>query len=291
MAESQSMVQAILKSSKLPVCPVVLTGLTRALQDPDTTISDLARILGTDQNMTVKVLRIANSTFYGLPRPVKTVEEAAFRLGFRELWSLAVATQISGLYEGLAEMTPPGQDTVWEHSLKVGILARRLSSRADVEVPEELFTAGVIHDIGKLMLFCYDREGFKRINETGTLIGPPLVMEESKQWGIGHAGLGGLLMRHWNIPNWLAELVEHHHDPGWSGKVDGNVAVLTAADALAHAAKRDGEADADGLVRMDYSDGLLTEEVATILNLDGPDCIQIATEAMQTYGEMLWAFK
>jgi HD-like signal output (HDOD) protein len=234
---------------------------------------------------------VVNSPLFGLSRPVKTVEDAAFRLGFRELWSLAAATQISGLFQDMAETASPGRDSLWEHSLKVGILARRLSSRVNVEVPEELFMAGVTHDIGKLVLFCHDRGGFSAVSEKAGLLGSALIGEESRRWGAGHAQLGGALMKHWRTPDWLVDLVMHHHEPGWSGALEPPAAALTAADALAHAAKCDGASGADGLIRMDYSDGLLTEDVAEALRLDGPECIQITTEAMQTYGEVLWAFK
>lgn len=291
MADASSIVKDILKSDRMPVCPIILTGLNKSLQDPDTTNSDLARILSTDSRMVDKVLRISNSTFYGLSRPVNTVEEAAFRLGLREFWSLAVAIQFGELYAEFDATIPNGGESLWEHSLKVGILARRLAGRASVEVPEELFTAGVIHDIGKLAFLCYDEDAFKKIRENGSLFGPSLVEEETKKWGVGHTGLGGVLMKHWRIPPWLVELVEHHHDPAWSGKIDPGTAVLTVADALAHAAKQDTGSGADGLVRMDFSDGLLTEEVADTLKLDGPECIKITTEAMQSYGELLWAFK
>ena len=136
MGPSETVEKEILASSNLPPCPQILSGLTQALQESDTTVSDLSQLISSDDQLTQKILRIVNSPYYGLPRTVNTLDEAAFRIDFRELWSLAVAAQVYNLYGAVAEVSPPSGDTLWEHSLRVGLLARRLAIRAHADTAQ-----------------------------------------------------------------------------------------------------------------------------------------------------------
>ena len=279
-----SVVHEILQSGKLPACPVVLTNLFQALEDPETTIADLARCLSMDQSLTIKVLRIVNSAFYGLPRTVRSVEEAAFRLGFREIWSLAVGVKMSDVYREAEDMWDNDSATLWHHSLTVGITARLISSDKRVGAPEELFTAGIIHDIGKLAFFCHDKDKFNEIYAGEDMYGVKLCAAEKETWGVDHAKLGSLLMEEWTLPVSLAKVVEYHHNPMHSdGDADPATVVLTLADALIHAAPP----STSGVVRIDFSSGDLKPELLELIQLDDSECVQFVTEGLQVAKEMI----
>jgi HD-like signal output (HDOD) protein len=278
----------LLSVDKLPVCPAVLSGLERVLRDPDTTITDLARLLSTDPSLTIKVLRLVNSTLYSLPRRVNTVEEACFRLGFREVWSLAVAAQMNSVYrEAERQRVLVG---LWDHSLKVGLMARMIAARVPGHQPEDCFTAGVLHDVGKLALGLHSPEACREIYEAG-LTGRAIVAKERRRWGVGHDDLGGILLRRWRLPEMLAGLVERHHDPGWAGTLDHQAAAICAADALAHATLRETLAEGPGLVRLDFDRADLSPNVTQSLNLDPSECVRIVAETTRAFDDMARHFQ
>lgn len=270
------------------MCPAVLAGLMQALKDPDTTISDLARLLSSDPSLTVKVLRVVNSAFYSLPRRIYSVEQACFRLGFREIWSLTVAAQMSSVY---AETdTRWNSETLWDHVLKVALMARALAQRKRGMMPEELFTGGILHDIGKLALARHDPAGCAKIYGRG-LSGRVAIEEERNTWNVSHDELGALLLRHWKIPEAIAGLVERHHDADWSGQIDHGAGLLTAADALVHAIVVDVPNGEGELVRLEITDPTLSTNLSRSLGLETADCVRIATEVMRDYEELVQHFK
>jgi putative nucleotidyltransferase with HDIG domain len=285
---SKTAADEILKGEELPMCPAVLAGLLQTLKDPDTTISDLARLLSTDPSLTVKVLRVVNSAFYSLPRRIHSVEQACFRLGFREIWSLTVAAQMSSVYSETD--TQWDNETLLEHVLKVALMARALAQRKRGVMPEELFTAGILHDIGKLALARHDPAGSSAIYGSG-LHGRLTLDEERRRWNVGHDELGAALLRRWKISETLAGLVERHHDEDWGGQVDHGPGLLTAADALVRALVVDTPGENRGLVRLEITDPLFSSNLSRVLGLETADCVQIATDVMRDYTELVQHFK
>ncbi|MCW8130135.1 MAG: HDOD domain-containing protein [Planctomycetota bacterium] len=270
-------IERIAAAKNLPPCPVVLSALMKVLEDPDATVSDLAQVVSADQALTVNVLRIVNSAFYGLPRAVRSVEEAAFRLGFRELWSLTVGMRASEMYRSQKSLPPETAAGLWEHALKVGLIAKSLSKRTRLGQREELFTAGMVHDIGKLAFFCHDPA---RAAPTYAKDGPEgcrLTEFERAQWGADHAELGGALLRRWKLPESLARAVAQHHNPEID---DPALALLPVADAIAHAARDVGTQAGEGMLRLDFSADLVTGRMLQMLPLRDADYIAIATEAL-----------
>jgi putative nucleotidyltransferase with HDIG domain len=275
-------VDELLRLGKLPSCPTVLASLNQAQEDPSTPISELARMLSLDQALTVKILKVVNSAALALPRKVQSVEEAVFRLGFQEIWSLAIGIQANDMYKESASMWDTESDSLWQHSLKVAILAKLLGGRNSVRKPSEMFTAGIVHDIGKLILFFNYKETFSTVCEKGTKAGAALCSEEIKHWHVSHSSLGAALLRRWGIPDSLANMVEYHHNPNWQGRLDTATAMLSVADALAHAAKSE-----EGIIHLDFSAGLLTPEIAQTLKLDGPECVRLVTTALKSYDDLI----
>jgi len=277
----------LVKVEGLPMCPAVLSGLMQALKDPDTTISDLARLLSSDPSLTVKVLRVVNSAFYSLPRRIYGVEQACFRLGFREIWSLTVAAQMSSVY---AEVdTKWGRETLWDHVLQVGLMARALAQRKHGLMPEELFTAGILHDIGKLALARHDPTGCTEIYGQG-VHGRLALDAEQQRWNTTHDELGAMLLRNWKIPEALAGLVERHHDVDWNDQNGNGASLLAASDALVRAIVVEGNGGGD-LVRLELTDSGLTTNLSRNLGLETSDCVRIATEVMRDYEELVQHFK
>jgi len=272
---------------KVPACPERLAQLIRSVQDPDHTAADLAQFIEEDAAFNKRVLRLLNSSLFVLSRPVKSVEQAVFRVGVPELWTLALVLLSCDFMKRHAAALRVGHEPLWEHALRVAALARSLATRSKEQEADKLFAAAALHDIGKLALCCHAPEAYVNASKGGRVFGPAAVQAEETALGIGHAELGGCLLAAWAIPEAIVALVRGHHDPVTDGAVDLRTAALAAADALAHAATREMPNLASGLIRMDYSDDLLTEPVASALRLDGAACISVTAEAMQVYEELV----
>jgi len=278
----------LLNSNKLPPCPAIVVGLIQALQQTDTTISDIARFISADASLTMRLLKVVNSAYYGLARKVNSVDEAAFRLGLKEVWALAVSLKLSEMHTKAQTSWGSDKEDLWQHALKVGLLAKQIARERRSGKPDELFTAGVLHDMGKLAFLCHYTDKYRALTNKGVLIGPALESEEQKALTLSHSQLGAQMMRRWELPDVLVKMVERHHQPMVHGSFDAAAGTLCAADALIHAAQMQS---AEGLVRLEFKDTLLTKEVAQGLNLSAPDCVRMTTDALKGYAELEGLFK
>lgn len=265
----------------LPVCPAVLTALMRTLENPDATTSDLAQVLSADQTLTVKVLKIINSAYYGLPRSIKSVEEAAFRLGFKELWSLAVSLRMGDVFHSQDSMPAAMAEALWGHSINAGMAAKALAKRTRQARPDELFTIGMVHDIGKLVLFGAGPERALELYAPGQARGRALVTAERLSFGLDHAELGGHLLLKWRLPESLAQAVGRHHEAVDPDHPDAMRSILALADTIAHAASALEAPGSEGLLRLDYPEDLITPADLRQVGLEEVELIGIATAALE----------
>jgi HD-like signal output (HDOD) protein len=167
---------------------------------------ELALVISSDQALTAKMLRLANSAYYGFPRRITTVRDAVVLLGFRAVRSATLATCFVDAF--------PGSDTLdyqdfWHFSLTVGTTAELLA-RSEGLPQDEAFTAGVLHNVGRLALDQYATQGLAAAVALARQQGIRLVDAERELLGYTDAELGGALALHWNFPEPLAEAIRHH---------------------------------------------------------------------------------
>ncbi|MCW8129578.1 MAG: HDOD domain-containing protein, partial [Planctomycetota bacterium] len=273
-----SLLDRIVKSNRLPSCPAIMVSLIRALHMPETSTSDLAQLISADTSLTVRVLRMVNSAFYGLPRQIRSVDEAALRLGFREISSLVVGLQMNDMFRSIGDITVDGE-SLWHHSLKVGVAAKRLSRATRVHNPHEQFTAGILHDVGKLALCVFDGHAALRFYADSSA-GPQHQLERERVlWGLDHAELGANLLRKWEMPEELALLVERHHRLPNTDKAELQ---LNLADALAHAIKRE-RSNGQDLLRVDFTGNVLNPGVCEAFGLELSDLVPVANDTAKEF--------
>lgn len=183
---------------KLPAMPVVAAELLSSLASEDTEVDALARRIAQDQAIAARVLRVANSPFYGLQTQVGSIRDAIVVLGFSTVRSLVLtATVVSGLPAGRC----PGfsQELFWRHGLGVAVaaraLARKLGRRAD-----ELFIAGLLHDIGRLAMVVVAPEDYAEVIATSRAQDCTRQEAEMSVFGYDHAAVGAALAQRWNFP-------------------------------------------------------------------------------------------
>ncbi len=192
--------------------PDVCIQVTEMMDDPDCSIAEIGNIISQDPALTTRLLKIVNSPFYGLASRVDTVTRAVSILGFEDIRTLVMATSsvevFSRLSNDLVDM-----ETFWRHSIHCGVVARILATKCNVLNAERLFIAGLLHDIGLLVMYHQlpDKSGevITRYGEGNE----ELYQIENSIIGFNHCEVGYELMRNFNMPPSLCEAVAFHHEP------------------------------------------------------------------------------
>lgn len=213
--------------------PEVCARVQELADDPDCTLDDFAAVVTHDPSLTARLLKLVNSAFYGFPSRVETVSRAVNLVGILALRNLALATAAVELFADL-----PGQRLAlfpfWRHSVFCGLVARNLADAAHVLHGERLFVGGLLHDVGRLLIFSRLPEDATRIQaESGPEDCMPDVAER-RVLGFDHAEVGGELLLAWMLPQALRESVRHHHHPLAAGEHVLEASLLHLANAATH---------------------------------------------------------
>ncbi|MDF1614498.1 HDOD domain-containing protein [Desulfurivibrio dismutans] len=199
--------KALREVKNLPTLPGIISKLTKMADDPDTTTEQMGRTISKDHILAAKLLKLVNSAFYGFPQRISSLSSAIVLLGFNVIKSLIISASIFELMED--------QDMeLWEHSLGCAVVCSVLAKRLGVSDPEEVSTAGLIHDLGKVAI---KMELPKESEELSALVVSRQINRfeaERELLGLDHAEVGGWLAKTWNLPAKLVEPISCHHDPG-----------------------------------------------------------------------------
>ena len=224
----------------LPSLPAVVMELLTSVEQEDVDISVLARKVSHDSALTAKTLRLANSSLYGLQIKATTIQQAITFLGFRTTRELITAAALTGCF---AQRTCPGfsDQAFWRHSVAVAscakVLARRLRFNQDYA-----FTAGLLHDIGQLVLATAQPERYSQVLAQRRQDDCELREAEQAVLGLTHVEAGVALARHWQFSDTLCMALAHHHDPAAPG-AGLLAAIVHVADAIVHALDLSGSED------------------------------------------------
>lgn len=229
------------KAGALPALPVVATELLASLDEDDIDVATLARHITSDQSLAARALRVANSPFYGMAGRVTTIQDAVVILGFRAVRSLV----LSSLLVKAVDHVGGGQKNsrgFWRHAVAVALCARGLARFSGTCV-DTAFTAGLLHDIGRIFLAACFPEHTRAAHLRQQEMRGAFIQAEHEVLGLDHGVAGGVLARQWGFPSPIADAIARHHDPD-----QGDAAELTdlchGADILAHALDVDGHAHA-----------------------------------------------
>lgn len=217
---------------QLPSLPSVVSELLSSFSGDDFNVDLIAQQISRDQALTARVLRVANSSFYGLQHRVGTIQEAVTVLGFRAVRSMVVAVGMSGAFR--PERCPEFDAKVYlRHGVGTALAARVLAPRVGVN-PDLAFTAGLLHDIGQLVLVSHFPEQYAQVLLYRRQHDCFLIQAERDVLGIDHAAVGGMLADAWHFPAMLREAVAEHHAPA-SAPASSLANLIHVADITAHA--------------------------------------------------------
>lgn len=213
--------------------PTVYFKLKKALDDPDASFEDFAKIISTDPALAARLLRIVNSPFYGMASRVETIPHALNIIGTNELSDLALATSVISKFEGLPEDLIKVRD-FWVHSIAVGLAARLIAKHKKAANEERYYLAGMLHDIGRLVIFKEAPAKSKQVFTEFYQKELSMIEVEKSVLGFSHAEVGGALLKEWKLPAGLVDAVLFHHQPFEAKTHTAEAAIIHVADFMVY---------------------------------------------------------
>jgi HD-like signal output (HDOD) protein len=239
---SDSLKAVVAQVRALPPVPQVYAKLWEVLKSTESSIADVGRVIETDPAMTAKILQVTNSAFFGLRRQVTTATQAASLLGLNTIKALVLTMGLFAPIEG--SNLPPGfsLDALWKHSVLVGGYAQAICQveQAPKEIAGDAYTAGLLHDAGKLVLATACSQDYAQVHDYANVNDVQLTDAEETLLGCTHAEIGAYLLGIWGLPHPIVEAVAYHHRP--SDCVGTGLSPLTAvhaADVLAFVRRKE----------------------------------------------------
>lgn len=209
---NENLVRLIGGISSLPSLPLLFSRLMSLIEQEETDCLQIAGVIREDMAMAGQVMKLVNSSFFGLAREIETLEEAVTYLGVKTIGSLILVKELFSQCTA-AEMREFQLDQLWQHSFCVATKARIIASTAEnaAQIQECAYLAGLLHDIGKLLLARYLPEKYREVQENVLRTGRPCVEVELEILGADHATIGGYLISLWGLSRRITEAVLLHH--------------------------------------------------------------------------------
>ena len=225
-------VESLVESSvQLGSLPTIFYQINEAVEDPECSFSEIGKIINTDSALCARLLKIVNSSFFGFSSKVETITHAVTIVGMVQLRDLALATAIINNFDGLPKNTV-NMKSFWQHSIAVGLAGRVIGIYLKESNPERFYVLGLLHDLGRLLLYLAVPEDMSRVLAINKEEG--LLHEaERKVLGWDHAEVGGALLRKWNLPDPLVEGVQYHHNPSSAPNFPLEAGITHVADIVA----------------------------------------------------------
>jgi HD-like signal output (HDOD) protein len=247
LSEEQERIRTLASQiTGLPALPLIASELLEAVDDPDTSAAKMAALISSDPGLATRLLKLANSAFYGFPKRIGTVNLAVVVLGFETVRDLCLSVLIADcFYQGDDEL-PFEMEAFWRHSLLSAIAARMVYKMSGATQSGEGFIAGLVHDVGKLLLGRYYSDLYVEVTRRVVEEKQPLLDAERTIFGLTHATAGAWLLKEWNLPDWLVNAVEIHHLE-MDDQMDSLSHSVAFADMLVR--KRKGETNFIGVIR------------------------------------------
>lgn len=272
------------KIDSLPTLPTAVAQLSRLIASPTASAKDFEAVIKPDPSLTANLLRLANSAYFGLRREVTSVKQAITLLGNKRVFEIAASA-------GFSKIIPvnlPGyriqSADFWLHSIAVAVLSERLASELRVKAPGLLFTAGLLHDLGKLAIGSFLEEEESALLDRLSNEDVAFSTAEKELLGTDHCEVGAELGQQWDLPDAVIWTARWHHQPADAGDVDSILVDLVhLADAMAHMFGYG--ADVGGLSRT------VDKEVASRLGFDVHSIEAVSSETESQIREMGDMFK
>jgi putative nucleotidyltransferase with HDIG domain len=218
----------------IPVLPPLVARISSVVSNPESSVDAIVSALRMDPILSGKVLKLSNSAFVGIPRTISSLKNAVVLLGQKRIHSLVLASGVTSAFRN-RDSVPFALHNYWKHSSVVAAIAETTAKhlkRYEAIETEEVFAAGLLHDIGRMVLGCFFASTVESARELASREKVPVYEKETAP--MTHAGVGALLADHWNFPQALRDAIAYHHCPGCAGDNVRLASIVHIADILAH---------------------------------------------------------
>lgn len=214
-----------------PGMPGAAVKLLALVDDPDVSVDRIEGILRYDPGLTANILKLANSAYFGIPSKVGSVRQAVILLGLKRMIQMVIASCMTAIMDKAVPGydLPPGE--LWRHSIAVSVAAECLVKELNIEAAEEIFTAALLHDVGKLILGDFVNDDFNKIEKALTQ-GISFEIAENIVLGTDHADVGAQILAKWSIPDSIINAVRWHHAPESAEGPDTMLDIVHVANML-----------------------------------------------------------
>lgn len=223
---SQEVIERIEKIENLPTIPSILRKILAIIEDPNVSLQKISDFVASDPTLTARILKMVNSPVYGFPGRISSVNHAMVILGLNVVKGLLVGVSVF-------EVMKKNMVGLWEHSLSSAIYARIISKRKEIEAPEEISVAALLHDIGKVIFLIVFKDDYTKILDVAKTRENFLYELEKEYFGITHAEIGGIVGKKWNFPLKLIDPIMNHHRPQLSKNFEIETSIVHLSNILA----------------------------------------------------------
>ena len=208
--------EKIKQVSNLPTLPHAACLIMDRINNPKTSSSDIASIVSQDVSLTAKILRLANSAYYGIPRTIANINEAIVILGFRVIYTVVLSQTVFDMFPDHKLSIKFNRKKFWKHCVTCAILSKLIAGTITIRKtePENSFCAGLLHDIGKIVMEQYLHDDMHRAIDYSIKSGIPFFRAEAELLGYAHTDVAEWLISRWNLPDLLYKPIIYHHSPG-----------------------------------------------------------------------------
>ncbi len=274
---SEDLKMIVMQAVDLPTIPTVAKKVVKALGNSNTTLNDLNKLISTDQALSARILKIANSAMYYCQREINSLNMAMSRIGLASLKSIVIAVSTKDIYKTFGE----AEKLLWEHSVGVSVATQTIAKKVGGFKDDDIIVGGLMHDIGKTLLNNKNPQKYSQVFQEVHEGGKSFIEAEQELYGFTHAEVGALLINKWNLPETLTEVIRIHHDLNPEQKPTQNVlrtaALINHADLICKKLGIGYKIPLDGF-------NLLEAESTQILELNEDD-VENLTNQIITYFE------
>jgi len=232
MSKSSSPEDFIKGSVRLSALPEIYFKINNVINDPESSFGDVAEIISNDVSLSVRLLKIVNSSFYKFPSEIDTISHAISIVGTQQLRDLALATMVLTAFGGIPEEFVNMKD-YWRHSVACGVSAWVIATSCRADNPERYYLTGMLHDVGRLIILENHPENAREIMERCRSENKLLFEVEREVLGFDHGHVGAALLASWKLPATLGDVVKNHHNPLADTAYTLETSILNLADIFA----------------------------------------------------------
>ncbi|MCP4253532.1 MAG: HDOD domain-containing protein [Candidatus Scalindua sp.] len=208
-----TLISLVNKVREMPPLPQSIIKILEITKKDDSSAQDLSKIFERDPTLAVNILKLANSPIYGFASKISTISHAIVCLGLETVKSIALTSSTHDMLNKEIPAYGLGEGMLWQHSIASGACAKIIAQRIGYEDCEEAYIAGMLIDIGKIILSSFAEDQFNQIMEKCEKDKIPFNKAEQDILGFGHPQVGGRIIKKWNLPSALVEAVQYHHQP------------------------------------------------------------------------------